>query len=215
MIDVGVDESKSGSLLVLSGIVGKTAPMCKLRKAWDGELRRSGVEFFHAKEHWNLRAKPYNGVSRDEREKLLERLSLHLTHFFMFGASVLVDDQEHRSIASDRLRSQLGSPYGFAFQLLMTVIRLALIKQGKDNQPINILIEEGHANAQQVIGIIRDKKQRATKGTLIVNTYGLGEKTGNPILQAADNARLWRCRISCKRIFSLYRQSSNSGSPPQ
>ncbi len=198
VIDVGIDESKSGSMLVLSAIVGKTAQMRKLRKAWNEELHRLGVEYFHAKDHWNNRAKAYNGISREEREHLLRRLTLHLNHYFLFGASAIIDDQEHRLATSDRLRSQLGSAYGFAFQLLMTMVLLELREQGKDNQPINILIEDGHPNAQQAIEMIRAKKTRANANTLIVNSYGLGGKKGNSILQAADMLAYGVCEFHRK-----------------
>ena len=50
MIDIGIDESKSGSTLVLSAIIGKTGSMEKLDTEWTCELKRSGVDYFF-KEH--------------------------------------------------------------------------------------------------------------------------------------------------------------------
>jgi hypothetical protein len=163
VIDIGIDESKSGSTLVLSAIIGKTGSMEKLDTEWSCELKRSGVDYFHAKDHWNRSFKPYHGISRDEREMLLARLIGHLHHRFLFGASTTVDEAEYRETASERFRSQYGSPYGWGFQMLMVLILLELKRQGKDNQPVNILIEDGHANARQVIGLIDHKKELHSK----------------------------------------------------
>jgi hypothetical protein len=94
VIDIGIDESKpsSGPLLVVSAVVGKTSPMRKLDAEWKAELAKAGVDYFHAKEHWNLRSKAYHGISRDDRERLLNRLVLHLHHRFLFAASSIIDE---------------------------------------------------------------------------------------------------------------------------
>jgi hypothetical protein len=81
VISLGIDESKSGSLLVLSAIVGKALPMQKLEASWRRDLADSGVEYFHAQEHWNLRSKAYRGISRAEREKLLVRFVGHIHRY--------------------------------------------------------------------------------------------------------------------------------------
>jgi hypothetical protein len=186
VIDVGIDESKSSgsSLLVVSAIVGNTSLMRKFDREWKRDLTAKGVDYFHATEHWNGSSKAYHGISRSEREELLASLVGHIHHRFLFAASSIVDEDEYRSCASERFRSQYGSPYGFAFQMLMTCIFVELVRQGKQNQPINILIEDGHRNSQQAMGFIRDKKKK--EGGLTIDSYGLDGKKDNPILQAAD-----------------------------
>jgi hypothetical protein len=186
VINIGIDESKSGSLLVLSAIVGKTRPMEKLNNEWSAELSRSGIDYFHAKDHWNLKAKAYHGISMRERQTLLDRLILHLQHRFMFGTSTIIDESEHRQSTSERFRSQYGSPYGWAFQMLMMSILVKLTTDGKSTQPVNILIEEGHPNCGQAMGFIEHKKKLNSNKGLRVKTYGKGGKKDNPILQAAD-----------------------------
>jgi hypothetical protein len=189
VIDIGIDESQSGSLLVVSAIVGKTPLMRKLSREWKRELAQSGVDFIHAKDHWNMQYKPYHGISRDEREKLLNRVICHLHNRSLFGASTIVDEVRYKNAASDRFRSQFGSPYGWGFQMLMVMIHVELLRQRKHDQPVNILIEDGHANCEQAMQFIRRKKDLEAKNGprgLRVNNYGLGGKKGNPILQAAD-----------------------------
>jgi hypothetical protein len=115
VIDVGIDESKSGSLLVVSAIVGKTSTMRKLDSEWKREITTAGIDYFHAKEHWNLKSKAYHGISTTERKALLDRLIVHLHHRFLFGASTIINETEYRQTTSERFRSQYGSPYGWGF----------------------------------------------------------------------------------------------------
>ena len=66
----------------------------------------------------------------------------------------MIDEQEYRRYASHRFRSQQGSPYGFAFQLLMVTILAELVGQRKQNQPIDVLIEDGHPGVKQALALI-------------------------------------------------------------
>jgi hypothetical protein len=197
MIDVGIDESMSPSgLLVMSAIVGNTGNMRKLDAEWKRDLESNGVEYFHAKDHWNMSAKPYNGLSRESREILLTKLVRHVHYRYLFAASSLVNETEYLACVSDRFRSQYGSPYGFAFQTLMVSIYVRLLERHMENQPINILIEDGHKNAQQAMVFIAEKNKRA--GGMRVNSYGLGGKKNNPILQAADMLAFGVCEFHTK-----------------
>ncbi len=157
--------------------------MAKLDAEWKRDLKSAGVDFFHAKEHWNMAAKPYHGISKTERENLLSALVGHFHHRFLFAVSAIVNETEYRNVASDRFRSQQGSPYAFAFQLVMTCIYVRLREQNR-LQPVNIFIEDGHANAKQAMKLIEAKKTRV--GGLKINSHGLGGKKDNPTLQAAD-----------------------------
>jgi hypothetical protein len=188
VIDIGIDESLSPAnhKLVLSAIVGNTPQMRKMDAEWKRDLARNGVEYFHAKDHWNLRAKPYSRVPREVREELLAKLVGHLQRRFLFAVSSIVDESEYLAYASERFRSQYGSPYGFAFQTLMVSIYAHLIRQKRASQPVNIIIEDGHKNSKQAIGFITDKKKRA--GGLHVNSYGLGGKRDNGLVPIFETA---------------------------
>jgi hypothetical protein len=198
VIDIGIDESLSppNPKLVVSAIVGNTQRMKKLDAEWKRDLAESGVDYFHAKDHWNMKAKPYHGISTEERRNLLGQLVGHIHHRFLFAASAIVDEDEYRSFASERFRSQYGSPYAFAFQMLMVCIFVELVKQKRQHQPINILIEDGHKNSRQAIGFIAEKKKR--HGGLTIASYGLGGKKDNPILQAADMLAFGVCEFHAK-----------------
>jgi hypothetical protein len=198
VIDIGIDESLSppSPKLVVSAIVGNTARMRKLDTEWKRDLADSRVDYFHAKDHWNTFAKPYHGISTERRRNLLGQLVGHIHHRFLFAVSAIVDQAEYRSHASERFRSQYGSPYGFAFQMLMTCIFVELTKQRRENQPVNILIEDGHKNSEQAIGFIAEKKKR--EGGLTIASHGVGGKRDNPILQAADMLAFGVCEFHAK-----------------
>ena len=183
---------------MISAIVGKTALMRKLTVEWKRELATSGVDYFHATEHWNGRSKPYHGIGHDEREELLARLIRHLHSRFLFGVSAIVDEAEYKTATSERLRSQYGSPYGFGFQLVMALVLLELVRLKRQNQPVNILIEDGHVNAGQAIEFIKHKKKLNSPKGLKIGTYGLGGKIDNPVLQAADLLAFGTCEYTTK-----------------
>lgn len=198
VIDIGIDESQSGSMLVVSAIVGNTRSMRKLDSEWRRELNQSGVDYFHAKDHWNPKASAYHGINKDARERLLNKLVRHLHRRFLFGASAIIDQEQYRNLNSDRFRSQYGSPYGWGFQLVMLQVLLELHMQERLNQPVNILIEDGHKNCQQVIGLIKEKTLKSSQKGLLVNSYGLGCKLKHPILQAADLLAFGICEAHVK-----------------
>lgn len=198
MIDIGIDESQSGPILILSAIVGNTGMLSKLNAEWKRELVQAGVDYFHATEHWNGRSKAYHGLGSIERDALLDRLICHLQSRFMFGATVVIDEAEYKSVSSERMRSQYGSAYGFGFQNLMMLVLLELTKLKKQNQPVNILIEQGHRNCGQAIGFIRHKKQLNSAKGLRIGNFGVGDKREYPLLQAADLIAFGMCEFEVK-----------------
>jgi hypothetical protein len=198
VISLGIDESKSGSLLVVSAVVGKAACTQKLDAEWKRDLAEKGVDYFHAQEHWNLRSKPYHGLGMPEREELLTRLVAHVHRRSLFCASAMVDETDYLGTTSQRFRSQYGSPYGWGFQMLMTMILIELKRQRRENQPVNILIEEGHRNSHQVLGFIEHKKKLPSKKGLPIAHHETGQKTDNPILQVADLVAFGVCEAHTK-----------------
>jgi hypothetical protein len=194
MIDAGLDESKSDSkLLVVSAIAGQTSLMKKFSRRWQNALDADNVAFFHAKEHWNKRAKSYHGLSTEKRKRLLEKLIGLIHKFGAFGVSICIDTVEYEQITSQRFRSQWGSPYAFAFQLLMIIASFDLVKRDRIHEYVNVLIECGHANTQQAYEIL-SKAVDKTDFWVRLKTCGLGGKVGNPILQAADLLAYGSCQ---------------------
>jgi hypothetical protein len=81
----------------------------------------------------------------------------------------------------------------------MLLVNRELTMMGRRNQSVNILIEDGHKNAQQAIGFIEYKKNKLDPACgLTVGTYGLGSKRDNRILQAADLVAFGTCEWEIK-----------------
>lgn len=211
MIDLGIDESgKSGEKLIVSAILGQTARMKKLKSAWDADIGRAGVDFFHAKEHWNRRARPYRGISMVKRKALLGSLASQIGKYSGLSIGVEIDLADFEARTTKRFKNTFGSAYAFGVHLMLVMLRLHLESHRSTNEQINILIEEGHKNCQQAIDQIISWKRRP--GTVLqVASAGLGCKRDHPILQAADMVAYgWWQFKGCedKRIFSAVKRGS-------
>jgi hypothetical protein len=193
VIDIGIDESGAKNLLVVSALAGQTARMKKMSKAWTASLERVGVDYFHAKEHWNRRSKAYHGISVTKRRWLLQQCVKHIHKYSMAGFSVAIDSKEFDRITDQRFKTEWGSSYSFAIQLMFIMIHFYLRKRSALQEPVNILIEDGHKNSKQIIEIIQNGK-RKKGGFIKIGAYGLGGKIGNPILQAADLLAYGSCQ---------------------
>lgn len=212
VIDCGIDESRTAgkSILVVSAIIGQTANMRKLARAWQKRLNDNGVDFFHAKDHWNLRAKPYHGLSKTKREILLAKLIEQIHKRAEVGLSVAIDVKEYEKITTPKFRSDFGAPYAFAVQQLMMWIYADLKKRNRLHEDVNVLIEDG-SHVRQAHEIFTKAKD---KGKMYFNlsSWGLGGKN-NPILQAADLLAYGCCQYVSNGDSVMYRQLANTGSP--
>ncbi len=185
MIDCGVDESDRDGTLVVSAILAKTLAMKRLTHRWSADLRAKNVEFFHAKEHWNLKAKPYHGLSMNGRRELLDSLCGHISNCIEFGVSVEINQAEYETGTSDRFRSHFGSSYTMAIQILLIEIHRDLWQRKQTNESVNILLEEG-PHIYQAMELLEKGNKDNPEAFVRINSVGMGSKKGNPILQAAD-----------------------------
>jgi hypothetical protein len=194
VIDIGIDESGGkNNLLVVSALAGQTARMRKMSHAWTASLEGVGVDYFHAKEHWNRRSKAYHRVSIAKRRWLVQQCVRHIHKYAVAGFSVAIDTKDFDQITDQRFKTEWGSSYSFAIQLLFIMIHFHLRKRDALHEPVNVLIEDGHKNSRQIIEIIQNGKKKKG-GFISIGTYGLGGKMGNPILQAADLLAYGSCQ---------------------
>jgi hypothetical protein len=161
MIDLGIDESgRSGKTLIVSGLLGQTSRMSKMKTAWNADIMSTGVDYFHAKEHWNRRSKPYAGISTVKRKQLLNSLAPHLGKYAGLSIGVEIDLADFEGRATPRFKNTFGSAYAFGIHLMLVVLRLHLELNGSVHEKINILIEEGHRNSRQAIEQIVNWKNK-------------------------------------------------------
>lgn len=207
MIDCGIDESKQSrtSWLVVSAVIGRTKEMRTLKKHWSQDLGAYGVDYFHAKDHWNLKAPNYHNLGMDDRKILLKKLMKDFQKNVERGFSVYVDEEAYKGFTTPRFRSNFGSAYAFSIQVLYVMIYQYLMSKGRDREGVNVLIEDGHRNARQAFEIAGNAKKKPDP-VLNINTYGLGGKEGNPILQAGDLLAFSSCQHIVLGESSMFEQ---------
>lgn len=195
MIDCGIDESQPlrQDLIFVSAIIGQTSKMAKLAKAWEAHLNECGVDYFHAKEHWNKRSKAYHGLSTRKRKMLLDRFVELIRKHVHLGISVRIDIAEYMRVTSQRFRSNWGAPYSFAIQMLILGIYRDLLQRKQLHETVNVLIEDGHKNLNQILEML-SKSMGQPDALIKLGNYGEGRKLGNPILQAADLLAYGSCQ---------------------
>jgi len=224
VIDIGIDESAPSAqgTLVLSAMIGQTSKMKRLDRKWKADLERYNVAYFHAKEHWNRRSKAYSRISMQKRQELLSRLVGHIHKYSNVGLSVSIDPQEYADLTTPPFRSEWGSAYAFAIQMLIILVHFEL-KESEEkgrshkNELANVLIEGGHKNTQQAFEIISKAvgKVGDDSAFIRVKSVGVGGKKDNPILQAADLlAYGWCQRISMGKSQMLDKLAG-AGAPPE
>jgi hypothetical protein len=188
-VDLGYDEGGNGDVLLVSVQVGVTQKARKLKTAWKSDLRKAKIPFFHSVDYTNLDAGIFRGMKRQERQELLASLSGHVRKRLLFGMTAKVTQSHYNSKISNDMRSQWGTAYSFAIQMLMLITRI-IMDESKLGIDVNVVIEDGHPNSGQMVEILGRIKKAYEAGAsdpaLHILNYGLGSKKDEPILQAAD-----------------------------
>jgi len=179
----GKDDS---SILIVSGFIGASSLMHKLARDWQTTLNNYDVAYWHTKQFRNTKRKLFRHLSQSQKKELAIRLIAAINKRALMGVTVVLNKQQYLDLTTERFRSQWGSPYTYAVQMALLQISLWLDKKGRQEEPINVLLEEGHRNAEQAIDHIRRLKKPNEVKVLNLRDSGLGDKKGNPVLQAAD-----------------------------
>jgi hypothetical protein len=198
-IDLGYDESGDGNdKLLVSVQVGITEPAKRFRRHWKSALLKANdLAFFHSKDFGNYAGGVFTkaNLDRPRREILVGDLCSLIHRHLLFGITTRVKISEYNELTTPKFRSRYGTAFGFAIDMcLLSAYALVTAKGYKPE--FNVLIEQGHRNAAQVVQIL-DSLQKipqeiiaASPGDAIqdikILTKGLGEKKEHPILQAAD-----------------------------
>jgi len=201
VIDCAFDESGDktsprGNLLVVSAYVGATAHVARLSRCWQSKLDEVGIPYFHTKDLWNRRAKLFRGLSNTQRKRLLSALISYIHRNAEWGFSAFIDPDYYSDSTTDRFRSQWGSPYAFAMRMTILCLILLLERLKRQGELVNILIEQGHPNAQQAMDMIAEFKAFDDR-PLNIGDCELRPKKGNPTLQAADILAYASCDNFC------------------
>lgn len=183
-VDLGFDESGDGDILLVSMQLGIIEQAKRLKRKWKSKLSHAGVSYFHSSEYDNFSHGVFKGLSRKERAELLASLSKLIHRHLGIGVTIRVSKSFYDANTTQQFRSQWGTAYGFAVNMLIAVSHLYMQKFGLE-YAINVLIEKGHRNAAQAVEMVLNVKPHESL-PLKVLSAGLGSKQEHPILQAAD-----------------------------
>jgi hypothetical protein len=185
MIELCVDEGGSGSTLIVSAQVFSRKNAEKLCKRWDEELRKYGVKHFHSKDYTNIRGGVFRGLAKSKRKELFARLVMLVHKFAHFGVTIAVDtDFYDREVPAD-CKSQWTSAYTFAVSMALGLAYVALTREKRSSEGINILVAKGHRNLAQATQRLEEFRLH-NKVVVPVKTWSCGEMSDHPTLQAAD-----------------------------
>lgn len=185
--DLGYDEGGAGDDLLMSVQVAVTEQAKKLKRQWNSRL--GNVECFHSIDLWNFTHGVFSeaGLDRRAREELLKDLSKIIHRHLSFGVTARISKKLYADNTTEKFRSQQGSAYTFLLGNLL-LAAFSCIQRLDMRAEVNIVIEEGHKNSAQAIGLLKKWKDTPIQSWLplkILN-YGLGAKADHPILQTAD-----------------------------
>jgi hypothetical protein len=188
-VDIGYDESGSVDTLLVTAQVGVVSKARKMKTAWRTLLREAGVPYFHSVDYDNFDDGVFKGLTREERHSLLCSLSGHVRKRMLFGITGKLTVSRYDSQTTNEFRSQWGTAYSFAIQMLMLIIHLRL-EEHRLGREANVLVEGGHRHSNQVLQILekirKAAKIRPADIPVHILSLGLGSKADHPILQTAD-----------------------------
>ena len=150
-VDLAFDESGRGSTLLVSMQLSSAHRAKKLKKQWKRTLPPS-VPFFHSKDFWNYSGGVFEGQSREERDKLLGKLSTFIKRHISIGFTSVIDVDAYNRRTTQDFRSRWGTAYSFSINMLLLAshIYCELYSLGND---INILIASGHRHGAQPLAV--------------------------------------------------------------
>lgn len=175
-----IDETqthKGAPFMVLAGHTARLGEWNRFDLKWRKELKKAGLDYFHAKEHHDLPfARKGPKITND-----------HL----MFGFVVRLSPDDYKKHYRDGdwpAKVQPRSMYGLCFvYVLGFVLKQAQQILKRSDLTLNFVVESGHANAGAPAEIVRELKKKKIPGLSEYLGYATeGEKKELPGLQAAD-----------------------------
>jgi hypothetical protein len=183
--DLAYDESGSGNILLVSLQLSTVYRAKKLKQYWLKQLRN--IPFFHSKDFNNYSKGVFAGLDRPQRKALLAQLGTLIQRHLIAGFTTRINVERYNAMTTNDFRSRWGSAYTFSVMSLLMSAHLYFEHHGLP-QRVNVLIENGHKNAAQALGLINSARELGEKfqGKLQILTASLGAKKDHPILQSAD-----------------------------
>ena len=173
--------------IILAAYMGNVAQWTKFAKRLIKLQKKYRFTIFHAKD-FNARANEFSGWSWDKRRLLVEDLAYavsKLPHGVTISLSRERYMKEYRSPPSPK-KIHFDSQYGICFRACLARF-LDLLRDGKNLDKLNIVIEGGHKNVNDCIRIFNDARDRSQRqGEFILGTCKIARKKDCIPLMVAD-----------------------------
>jgi hypothetical protein len=188
--------------IVMGGFVGKLSRWNDFDKAWNKQLRRHNMTYFHASEFWGSKGET-KGVSFPQKQAISRRFwgAHDRPGRLMFGFSMRVDNNDYQHY-KDTLPSRFprDSQYGLCFRAMLrtTVDTAEQFAGSSDGILMHFVLEDGHKNAGDAVRIFAEAKKHGGKLSEKLGTLTFGEKKRFPGLQAADGIMATSQRLEAR-----------------
>ena len=184
MLDFGYDEGGGNGTLLVSAQIGTTKRLRRFTRNWNTALRKSGVKFFHSKDYGNITSGVFVKLDDRARTRLLGKCAGLIHDFVNVGITARIDLSIYKAETTPAFRNKWGTAFCFGVETVILAGSLYMEEKGRETEPVNILIEQGHANAGQAIDHITDAMQGSS--IVKIRSCGKASKEDHPLLQAAD-----------------------------
>lgn len=111
------------------------------------------------KEFRNPQAKAYKHLSARDKENLLDSLVEVICRNMLFGTFFFTRPRQYHQLTTPAFRSRHGSCYNHAVQGCLALAIAFLRKMETGDERLGIFVEDGHRNAKEIIGAIRELKK--------------------------------------------------------
>ena len=175
-----IDESGthgSSPHMIMAGYTARLNQWNRFDLKWRKGLKKAGLEYFHAKEHWKH---PFAAKAIKIADDNL-----------LFGFVAKLREADYKEFYRDgpwEGKAQPDSMYGLSFRYCLSfVLQQVLLEIPSKDFILNFVAEEGHPNEGAPATIVSQLKRKRISGVSeFLGTAILGEKTKTPGLQAAD-----------------------------
>src|SRR5207249_10700232 len=122
----------------------------KLKRQWKSRLGQ--LKYFHSVDVDNYSQGVFSeaGLSRHQRHELLKDLAKLIHRHVIAGITACVSISEYNRLTTPEFRSRAGTAYGFLIDMCMLRTH-GLLKELRLPTKLNILVERGHRNSEQVM----------------------------------------------------------------
>lgn len=193
--------------MILGGRVATLGQWRNFDRQWNWLLKKSGLEYFHAKE-FRSRSKEFAGWGEKDCNAFLTKAQQVVVRNTLCGFCVRLKEEDYRDVyraGPKPKKLKLDSKYGLCFRLcLLQVPRTIRREFPRQRLRINFVLESGDPGSGDAKAILDDAKEKAPPELAdILGVLTYGRKTEFAGLQAADLIAFSAYRVEGRNAATL------------